>query len=63
MVCGSDVFRRCPDPRRALGMELGVPWSKLFFLVALFWAVGTLASNWASRAGDYSKVGRALGNP
>src|SRR6266849_7815771 len=24
----------------------GVPWSKLFFLVALFWAVGTLASNW-----------------
>ena len=41
----------------------GVPWSKLFFLVALFWAVGTLASNWTSRAGDYSKARRALGNP
>ena len=41
----------------------GVPWSKLFFLVALFWAVGTLASNWTSRAGDYSKARRALANP
>ena len=41
----------------------GVPWSKLFFLVALFWAAGTLASNWTSRAGDYSKARRALGNP
>jgi hypothetical protein len=41
----------------------GVPWSKLLFLVALFWAVGTLASNWTSRAGDYSKARRALGNP
>ena len=41
----------------------GVPWSKLFFLVALFWGVGTLASNWTSRAGDYSKARRALGNP
>ena len=41
----------------------GVPWSKLLFLVALFWAVGTLASNWTSRTGDYSKARRALGNP
>jgi hypothetical protein len=41
----------------------GVPWGKLFFLVALFWAVGTLASTWTSRAGDYSKARRALGNP
>ena len=41
----------------------GVRWSKLFFLVALFWAVGTLASTWTSRAGDYSKARRALGNP
>ncbi len=41
----------------------GVPRSKLFFLAALFWAVGTLASNWTSRAGDYSKARRALGNP
>ncbi len=41
----------------------GVPWNRLVFLVALFWAVGTLASNWTSRAGDYSKARRALGNP
>jgi hypothetical protein len=40
----------------------GVPWSKLFFLFALFWAVGTLASNWTSRTGDYSKARRALGH-
>src|SRR5712692_5759154 len=38
----------------------GVPWSKLFFLFALFWAAGTLASNWTSRTGDYSKARRAL---
>jgi hypothetical protein len=41
----------------------GVPWSKLFFLVAVFWALGTLASNWTSRTGDYSKARRALGSP
>jgi hypothetical protein len=41
----------------------GVPWSKVFFLAALFWAVGTLASNWTSRTGDYSKARRALANP
>jgi len=41
----------------------GVPWSRLFFLFALFWAVGTLASNWTSRTGDYSKARQALGNP
>lgn len=41
----------------------GVPWSRLFVLVALVWAVGTMASNWTSRAGDYSKARRALGNP
>ena len=40
----------------------GVPWSKLFFLFALFWAFGTLASNWTSRTGDYSKARRALGH-
>jgi hypothetical protein len=39
-----------------------VAWSKLFFVVALFWAVGTLASNWTSRSGDYSKARRALSN-
>ena len=41
----------------------GVQGSKLFLLVALFWAVGTLASNWTSRVGDFSKARRALGNP
>jgi hypothetical protein len=41
----------------------GIPGSKLFFLFALFWAIGTLASNWTSRSGDYSKARRALGNP
>jgi hypothetical protein len=39
----------------------GVPRSKLFFLIAVFWAAGTLASNWTSRTGDYSKARRALG--
>ena len=40
----------------------GVPWSRLFFLFALFWALGTLSSNWTSRTGDYSKARRALGH-
>jgi hypothetical protein len=40
----------------------GVPWSKLFFLFAVFWALGTLASNWTSRSGDYAKARRALGH-
>jgi hypothetical protein len=40
----------------------GIPWSKLLVLVAIIWAVGTLASNWTSRAGDYSKARRALGD-
>jgi hypothetical protein len=38
----------------------GVPWSGPFFLFALFWALGTLASNWTSRTGDYSKARRSL---
>jgi hypothetical protein len=37
-----------------------VPGSKLFLLFAVFWAIGTLASNWRSRTGDYSKARRAL---
>jgi len=41
----------------------GVPWSKQFLLFALFWAAGTLASNWRSRTGDYAKARRALGKP
>src|SRR5271165_292664 len=36
----------------------GVPWSKQFLLFALFWAAGTLASNWRSRTGDYAKARR-----
>ena len=40
----------------------GVPWSRSFFLFALLWALGTLASNWTSRTGDYSKARRALGH-
>lgn len=39
----------------------GVPGSQLFLLFAVFWAIGTLASNWRSRTGDYSKARRALG--
>jgi hypothetical protein len=38
----------------------GVPGSKLFLIFAVFWAIGTLASNWRSRTGDYSKARRAL---
>jgi hypothetical protein len=38
----------------------GVPWSKWFFLFAVVWALATLASNWTSRTGDYSKARRAL---
>ena len=37
-----------------------VPGSKLFLVFAVFWAIGTLASNWRSRTGDYSKARRAL---
>ena len=39
----------------------GVHRGKVFFLFALFWALGTLASNWTSRTGDYSKARRAFG--
>ena len=37
-----------------------VPGSKVFLVFAVFWAIGTLASNWRSRTGDYSKARRAL---
>jgi hypothetical protein len=37
-----------------------VPGSKFFLIFAVFWAIGTLASNWRSRTGDYSKARRAL---
>jgi hypothetical protein len=42
--------------------RFGVPGSKLFFIFALFWAMGTLASNWRSSTGDYAKARRALGH-
>ena len=41
----------------------GIPGAKLFSLFALGWSVGTLASNWTSRTGDYSKARRCLHNP
>jgi hypothetical protein len=37
-----------------------VPWSGWFVLFAFGWALGTVASNWTSRTGDYSKARRAL---
>ena len=39
----------------------GIPGSKLFLIFAVFWAIGTLASNWRSRTGDYAKARRVLG--
>jgi hypothetical protein len=39
-----------------------VPGSGWFCVFALGWALGTLASNWTSRTGDYSKARRALGH-
>ena len=41
----------------------GVPGSKLFLVFAVIWAIATLASNWTSRTGDYSKARRVLGHP
>ena len=38
-----------------------VPWSGWFCVFALGWALGTVASNWTSSTGDYSKARRALG--
>jgi hypothetical protein len=39
-----------------------VPGGKVFLLFSVFWSFGTLASNWTSRTGDYSKARRALRN-
>jgi len=41
-------------------LRASVPGSKPFLIFAVFWAIGTLASNWRSRTGDYSKARRAL---
>ena len=38
----------------------GIPGSKLFLIFAVFWAIGTLSSNWRSQTGDYAKSRRAL---
>jgi hypothetical protein len=43
-----------------LAWRFGVSWSRWFFPFALFWALGTLASNWTSGTGDYAKARRAL---
>jgi hypothetical protein len=37
-----------------------LPGSKMFLIFAVFWAIGTLASNWRSQTGDYAKARRAL---
>ena len=37
-----------------------IPGSKLFLIFAVFWAIGTLSSNWRSQTGDYAKARRAL---
>lgn len=38
-----------------------VPGSTYFLIFATAWALGTLASNWTSRTGDFAKARRALG--
>jgi hypothetical protein len=40
----------------------GIPGSRLFFLFTLFWALGTLASNWTSSTGDYAKARGVFGH-
>lgn len=37
-----------------------VPASTPFLVFAVIWAIATLASNWTSRSGDFSKARRAL---
>lgn len=41
--------------------QVRVPGSKPFLVFALIWAGATLASNWTSRSGDFSKARRAMG--
>jgi hypothetical protein len=40
--------------------QAGVPGCKPFLIFAVFWAIGTLSSNWRSQTGDYTKARRAL---
>jgi hypothetical protein len=51
-----------PTAAVLLAWRAGVPGAKLFSLFALGWSIGTLASNWTSRTGDYSKARRCLRN-
>ena len=44
------LWARCAD----------IPGSKVFLIFAVIWALATLASNWASRTGDFTKARRAL---
>jgi hypothetical protein len=37
-----------------------LPGSRVLLIFAIFWAMGTLSSNWRSSAGDFSKARRAL---
>jgi hypothetical protein len=41
--------------------RMRIPGSAAFLVFAVFWALGTVASNWRSRTGDYAKARRALG--
>jgi hypothetical protein len=38
----------------------GIPGSKLFLIFAVFWAIGTVSSNWRNQTGDYAKSRRAF---
>jgi hypothetical protein len=40
--------------------QASVAGSKPFLIFAVIWAIATLASNWTSRTGDFSKARRAL---
>jgi hypothetical protein len=57
-VTSSAVF---PTLSTLCAWRAGIPDSKLFLVFAIFWAIGTLSSNWRSQTGDYAKARRALG--
>ena len=57
-VTASAIF---PTLAALCAWRSAVPGSGWFLLFALGWGVGTLASNWRSSTGDYSKARRALG--
>jgi hypothetical protein len=52
-----------PTLGAAYSWRAGIPGSKLFLIFAVFWAIGTLSSNWRSPTGDYAKARRALDTP